>query len=149
MSRQFTKDKMLLLCQAYNLDTCSQALKKEKINAELVTCIKQSDKMPNPDGLTALPSKRTGQSGKSGKIKGKSQKVVKCQVCQKEYIDGEQWITCNGCHAWLHRTCGNINDEEWVVLNEVEDNEWMCSECRKKIGKTLYIHTWHWLCFIW
>ncbi|CAG2206493.1 PIF1 [Mytilus edulis] len=90
---------------------------------------------------TLTKTKRTRNYGKKkskGKGKGKGKKTKKveetiedenCAICNKTYIDGEDWINCDVCTLWFHRQCVNLEDEaEWACLTE-EDGSFTCPLC--------------------
>ncbi|CAG2238419.1 unnamed protein product [Mytilus edulis] len=90
---------------------------------------------------TLTKTKRTRNYGKKkskGKGKGKGKKTKKveetiedenCAICNKTYIDGEDWINCDVCTLWFSSQCVNLEDEaEWACLTE-EDGSFTCPLC--------------------
>lgn len=75
-------------------------------------------------------SKRRRTVGKGkGKGKGRGKKKTpaaivygsdeNCTMCNGQYVNGEDWISCDICNLWYHRKCVNIQDEEeWCDVNE-------------------------------
>ena len=82
-------------------------------------------------------TKRKTLHSKKGKAKGRkkvaSETVTEsdenCAICNRTEIEGEDWISCDICHLWYHRTCVNIDDEEWNHLT-VEDAVYTCPLCQ-------------------
>ena len=35
-----------------------------------------------------------------------------CVVCNGNYVDIEDWISCDTCYLWYHRECANLQDDE-------------------------------------
>ncbi|XP_060601957.1 uncharacterized protein LOC132755166 [Ruditapes philippinarum] len=137
--REFTNVELMKLCSAYGV-LFTKNMKKKDLAENLRKSIISSDKIMNPELLSAdvsLPSisgatrKRSKTPGK-GKGKGKSKKAaIKkyfCKICSEEYLDGEEWIQCDSCNNWLHRSCEEISDDMWDDL-QVEDTPWTCTAC--------------------
>lgn len=139
-SRSFTKAKLMDLCRAYGVH-CTSKMTKPVIAKELHQKIITSDKMFRPESVSIdiLPSTSTesaipkrqkvpGKGKGKGKGRKKSETTYMCRVCSETYVDGEEWIQCDDCNTWLHRTCEDIIDEQWEVL-QCEDIPWSCSQC--------------------
>ena len=53
---------------------------------------------------------------------------VHCPVCHALFPDRKQWIGCDNCDQWYHRTCSNIKKEEWAELKK-SNVAWKCINC--------------------
>lgn len=51
-----------------------------------------------------------------------------CSVCNKLYVDGENWICCDACLSWMHRICVNIDDDDWNHFSS-PDAVYICPMC--------------------
>lgn len=139
-SREFTKQKLGQLCSAYDVPF-EKSMKKQEMASKLREKIISCDNVLHPELLSAevtepLPSsskrKRANVPSKGkGKGKGKKTAVHKyyCKICKEEYVEGEEWIQCDECNEWLHRTCDDIPDDTWEDLQTEDSGDWICSIC--------------------
>ena len=131
-SRQFTRDDLKQLCQVYNVSFCA-ADKKENLAEKIKKAVTTCAEMPNPSILlecaaTSSNVQSAAQIKGKGKGKGKSSKKNLCQVCQLVYSANPDWIQCDKCKCWLHRSCAGLSDEvEW---QKIGDLDWNCKACQ-------------------
>ena len=54
-----------------------------------------------------------------------------CAVC-KNNTAGD-WIKCDFCKEWMHRSCANLSTSTYKLLQRSKDNIlWMCDECKSE-----------------
>ena len=59
------------------------------------------------------------------------------QVCGKCGTGDEgDWISCDSCKDWHHRTCTNLSPSAYKVLERADDLMWFCEECKATNEKT-------------
>ncbi|CAC5417224.1 PIF1 [Mytilus coruscus] len=51
-----------------------------------------------------------------------------CPLCQRIYVDGDEWIACDICDVWYDRQCLSLSDSQW---SEIEGDDWYCPKCKK------------------
>ena len=87
--------------------------------------------MPNQAALPTKARPGPNQQQKRGKKTGRNTEdnSETCPECQLKYKDGEQWIQCDKCERWYHRSCAEImEDEEWEQLQK-EESTFHCHLC--------------------
>ena len=136
-SSDFTKKQLQSLCRAYDLQYRLHET-KETLNGKLIQKIGDTrvTHMQNP--LSDLPPDQTESSVKKRKAKGKGKgsakkQVILCARCRQGNED-EPWVQCDLCDLWWHRRCAEINDEDWMVI-EQEDEIWACDPCTRHTYK--------------
>ena len=89
------------------------------------------DSTPQPGAAVEEAASHTQSSKKIGQRTAKKTAAKKCPCakCGWNYGDGkdpkkmEDWLSCVGCHKWLHESCA----EECGVIDDTE--EFTCEKC--------------------
>jgi len=53
---------------------------------------------------------------------------VRCPKCNAIFPDRKQWIGCDSCDSWYHRTCASIKKVQWDRLKKTDEG-WICPQC--------------------
>lgn len=54
-----------------------------------------------------------------------------CDIWNKAYVGGEDWICCDSCTLWYHIICVNLEDEkDWKELTENDNANYVCPVCQ-------------------
>ena len=142
-SKTFTRLDLMKLCEAYKV-VFSKNMKKDQLATHLREGISISQHMENQyifedpeQGTSNEPQKKKAKRShipSKGKGKGKGKSTSSntkyfCGECDGEYFDGEDWIECDYCNTWFHRSCASLeNETDWEHV-QIEEVEWVCNHC--------------------
>ena len=56
--------------------------------------------------------------------------VAVCSICRQDH-DNDDWIMCEKCNKWLHRTCAGLKNSRWWKKWSTEAAKWICKSCKK------------------
>ncbi|XP_063406721.1 uncharacterized protein LOC134690660 [Mytilus trossulus] len=65
---------------------------------------------------------------KKSNTENQGEKDTICPLCQRIYVDGDEWIACDICDEWYDRQCLDLSDSQW---SELEGDDWYCPKCKK------------------
>ena len=56
-----------------------------------------------------------------------------CKKCEKIVKNQEKGVQCDACRNWMHKKCGEISNELYKAISEVEDIDWFCNDCKGRV----------------
>ena len=59
--------------------------------------------------------------------------ITTCPLCTVQVCDDELGLLCEKCDTWFHPECLYISNEEYVTLQE-SNEQWFCDHCKSIIA---------------
>lgn len=76
---------------------------------------------------------KDSKSGDATKQVCPSDKIEKCNVCDKLVRDNDLGLQCEICESWFHINCQEITDDEYNFLILHKSLHWYCLICNKSV----------------
>ena len=87
--------------------------------------IRDSVPLKNADGNTCSSQVPKPTNNESDPKSPKSE----CPICKVTVSFDDNGLNCDRCYSWLHASCLFIEDDEYKVLDDSEE-DWFCDSCR-------------------
>lgn len=66
-------------------------------------------------------------------------KSTKCKTCDESITKTQGSVMCKACSRWLHTSCANISDKDFLVLKTVKSFSFICSSCEPSLNTAVNI----------